>query len=50
MSDAIRKGKIDTLHGDINYPAFMPDATYGTVKNTSFAQLKSAGINEPVVR
>ena len=48
MSDSIRKGKIDTLHGDINYPAFMPDATYGTVKNTSFVQLKSAGINELV--
>lgn len=40
--------KLETLHGDILFPAFMPDATYGTVKGMSFGDLKTTGIKELV--
>lgn len=43
-----RKGKIFTPHGDILFPSFMPDATYGTVHNLTFADLKATGIQELV--
>lgn len=40
--------KIKTKHGDIQLPAFMPDATYGSIKAASFQDVKKAGINEIV--
>ncbi len=39
-----RTGKISTLHGELTFPVFMPDATYGTVSNMSYEDLKSTGI------
>lgn len=40
--------KIQTNHGDIQLPAFMPDATYGTVRSTSFRDVVNSGIKEIV--
>ena len=40
----IRIGKIQTRHGDIKTPAFLPDATYGTVKTLSFRDVERCGI------
>lgn len=37
-----------TNHGKINLPAFMPDATYGSIRSTSFNDVKKAGIKEIV--
>lgn len=37
-----------TKHGEINLPAFMPDATYGSIRSTSFNDVKNAGIKEIV--
>lgn len=42
------KDKITTKKGDIVLPAFLPDATYGTVKSVSFQDVKNAGISEIV--
>ncbi|HRN86348.1 MAG TPA: tRNA guanosine(34) transglycosylase Tgt [Candidatus Dojkabacteria bacterium] len=42
---SLRKGKIETAHGDLNFPVFMPDATYGTISNMSFKDLEETGIN-----
>ncbi len=39
---------IQTLHGEIATPAFLPDATYGTVKAMSFRDVRESGINEIV--
>jgi queuine tRNA-ribosyltransferase len=39
---------LKTNHGDINLPAFMPDATYGSVKALSFGDVLNSGINEIV--
>jgi queuine tRNA-ribosyltransferase len=39
---------IQTLHGKIETPAFLPDATYGTVKALSFSDVASVGIHEIV--
>ncbi|MFS8131422.1 MAG: tRNA guanosine(34) transglycosylase Tgt [Candidatus Dojkabacteria bacterium] len=40
--------KIETKHGDIVLPAFMPDATYGSIKSISFNDAKNAGVKEIV--
>ncbi len=39
---------IETLHGTIQTPAFLPDATYGTLKTVSFKDAKQVGVNELV--
>jgi len=44
----LRKLKIPTLHGVINTPAFLPDATYGTISGVGFEELPAAGVNELV--
>lgn len=40
--------EIQTNHGSIKLPAFMPDATYGSIRSTSFPDIQKAGINEIV--
>jgi len=40
-----RYGLIRTLHGDLSFPVFMPDATYGTISNLSYGDLEVTGIN-----
>ena len=42
------KDKITTQHGDIILPAFMPDATYGSIKAISFSDAAKAGVKEIV--
>jgi queuine tRNA-ribosyltransferase len=44
----LRKLKIKTLHGEINTPAFLPDATYGAVNSLSFADVASTKTEELV--
>jgi len=44
----LRKKTIYTLHGSINTPAFLPDATYGSINSISFDDAISSGINEIV--
>src|SRR5664279_3638553 len=39
---------IETPHGNIATPAFMPDATYGAVKTLTFPDVAKAGIQELV--
>ena len=39
----VRKGKLSTLHGEINTPAFMPVGTAGTVKGVFTKDLKETG-------
>jgi queuine tRNA-ribosyltransferase len=39
---------INTKHGQIKLPAFMPDATYGSIKSISYADAKKAGVKEIV--
>ncbi|MCA9385037.1 queuine tRNA-ribosyltransferase family protein [Candidatus Dojkabacteria bacterium] len=34
---------IDTLHGTIQTPAFLPDATYGAIKSLSFEDVEATG-------
>lgn len=40
---AARRGRVTTLHGTFDTPAFMPVGTYGTVKSMTPAQLESLG-------
>lgn len=40
--------QIITNHGEIKLPAFMPDATYGSIKAVSFKDAYDAGIREIV--
>ncbi len=40
---AARRGTVQTLHGDIRTPAFMPVGTVGTVKALYLEQVKEAG-------
>ncbi len=42
------KDCIKTKHGDIKLPAFMPDATYGSVKMISFEDVRKTGTTEIV--
>lgn len=42
------KTEIKTKHGEIRLPAFMPDATYGSIKAISFNDAKNAGVKEIV--
>lgn len=42
----IRFGVIHTQHGDISTPAFLPDATYGSVKMLSFDDVRRCGIEQ----
>lgn len=44
----MRKMEIKTKHGIIKTPAFMPDATYGSIRNVSFDDAKKAGVGEIV--
>jgi len=46
LQGKIRIGQIQTRHGVIDTPAFLPDATYGSVKMLSFDDVKDAGINQ----
>lgn len=46
IKNKTRKGLIHTQHGDIITPAFLPDATYGSVKTVTFEDVKSAGIDQ----
>jgi queuine tRNA-ribosyltransferase len=39
-----RTGKIQTAHGEVNTPCFMPCATYGVVRTLSSEDLKDIGI------
>ncbi|MBM3252986.1 MAG: tRNA guanosine(34) transglycosylase Tgt [Candidatus Omnitrophica bacterium] len=39
-----RTGKIQTAHGEVNTPCFMPCATYGVVRTLSNEELKNIGI------
>lgn len=43
-----RRGQIHTLHGVIETPTFMPDATYGTVPYLTMQDLHDLGIKELV--
>ena len=38
-----RRGRLSTLHGEINTPAFMPVGTAGTVKGVFTRDLKETG-------
>ncbi len=40
---AARRGRVHTLHGSFETPAFMPVGTYGTVKAMTPAQLQEVG-------
>ena len=40
--------EIKTQHGSIQLPAFMPDATYGSIKSISFKDAENAGVKEIV--
>jgi queuine tRNA-ribosyltransferase len=42
------QNSIKTKHGEIKLPAFMPDATYGAIRNLSFEDVKKSGIDEIV--
>ncbi len=42
------KKELNTNHGKIQLPAFMPDATYGSLKAVSFPDAKKAGVKEIV--
>ncbi len=44
-SSNARLGKITTLHGEINTPAFAPDATYGVIKHLSSNDLNTIGLS-----
>lgn len=44
----MRKLTIPTLHGEIQTPAFLPDATYGTINSVSFQDATNIGIDEIV--
>src|SRR3989339_748635 len=44
-----RIGKIETKHGVINTPFFMPDATRGFVKSLDKADLEKIGVESMVV-
>lgn len=41
--DKSRTGKVVTDYGEMVFPVFMPDATYGTVSNLSFSDLNNTG-------
>lgn len=38
------KHLLKTKHGDLKLPVFLPDATYGTIRSTSFLDVEKAGI------
>ena len=42
-NSTVRRGRVRTLHGDIQTPAFMPVGTAGTVKGMSPVDLKDLG-------
>lgn len=44
----MRRLKIKTKHGNIQTPAFMPDATYGSIKSISFKDASASGVEEIV--
>lgn len=44
----VQKDKLQTNHGIIRLPAFMPDATYGSIKSISFEDARKSGIQEIV--
>ncbi|MDQ6985771.1 MAG: tRNA guanosine(34) transglycosylase Tgt [Candidatus Dojkabacteria bacterium] len=39
---------LKTKHGEIQLPAFMPDATYGSIRSTSFKDAYDSGVREIV--
>lgn len=48
MLGAKRKLTIKTTHGEIKTPAFLPDATYGSINSVHFSDAKSVGVEELV--
>lgn len=42
------KKELETKHGKLKLPAFLPDATYGTIRSTSFTDVDKAGIDAVV--
>ncbi len=44
----MKTNSIQTKHGSITLPAFMPDATYGSIKSISFEDARKAGVKEIV--
>lgn len=44
----MQKDVINTQHGEIRLPAFMPDATYGSIRAISFNDAINAGVEELV--
>jgi len=44
----MRNCSIQTQHGQIMTPAFMPDATYGAIRSVSFKDAKVSGVKEIV--
>lgn len=48
MNTLKQNNKIQTKHGEIALPAFLPDATYGSINSISFDDAKKADINEIV--
>lgn len=40
--------RLHTKHGEIKLPAFMPDATYGSIRSVSFNDAAKAGVKELV--
>ena len=43
-SGAARRGRIETAHGNVETPAFMPVGTYGTVKAMTPEELEHLGV------
>lgn len=40
----MQKQNLQTKHGSLTLPAFMPDATYGSIKAVSFKDVEKAGV------
>lgn len=48
MENLGKQKDLKTLRGSIEMPAFMPDATYGSIKSISFEDARVAGVKEIV--
>lgn len=45
QKNTFRNGTISTPHGELTFPTFMPDATYGSISNLSYHDLEATGID-----
>lgn len=45
----MQNGTLQTVHGGINFPAFLPDATLGVVRSLDASDLESVGISALVM-